>query len=199
MRRTPATIWFASIVMVALGYLFIDRPLQEQVTNLDIEHDRTLAEIDRNGALAHDAAALAHRYALLHAATAAVDFSEDPNRLVATFVGEATFVAHTGHVRITGFDGRPLTRVAATPAVTPPSTTEAIAATTIELTVEGTYANLITSIRHLSHQRVPIRVEVASIERIPDLQHQSAPLLEARIRVDILHRTTANVTRASAS
>jgi hypothetical protein len=199
MKRTNASIWILSVAILALGYLFICRPLEEQVNEVDRTRGQTVAEIDRNVAIARDAAALGHQYDALRARTAAVDLSDDSVRLVAVFIREATAVARASHVRITGFDGRPLTRAATAPIGRATPVPSAFSATTIELTVEGSYAHLITGLRQLSHQRVPVRVEVASIERTADPQQRREPLLDARIRVDILYRTTAKAAHASAS
>jgi len=199
MKRTSSSLWILSAAIVGLGFAFIDRPLGERLSQVDQERDRTVAEIDRNVAIAHSAAALDHQLGMLRARVASVDVSDDPARLVATFVGEATAIARVCHVRITGFDGRPLPR-AATMATTPAKPTlSAFAATTIELTVEGNYANLISLLRRLSQGRVPVRVEVASIERTADPRLRGEPLLDERIRVDVLHRGAAKGADASAS
>jgi len=199
MKRSNPSIWVLSVAIVASSSVFIDRPLQDQLTQAEEEHDHIIAETDRNVAIAHDAAALAHQLASLRAEMATVDLSDDSVRLVATFVGEATAVARACHVRITGFDGRPLTRAASIPIDKTSTEHSAFSATAIELTLQGTYANVIRSLRRLSHERVPVHVEVVAIDRTADPRNDREPLLDTHVRVDILHRSNPKVADAAPS
>jgi hypothetical protein len=199
MNRTRSSIWGLSILVFALGYVFVDRPLADRLSQIEADRDRTLAAIDRNAALAHDAAALGNQLAALRARLAEVDLSADPDRSLAAFVGAATAIARACRVRITGLDGRPIARRATIAPTRGNGVPPAFSATTIEVTLQGTYANLIAALRRLSHGRVPLQVEVSAIGRTADPSGTSEPLLDARIRVDLLHRATPKVADASAA
>jgi len=185
--RTDRSLWILTCAAIVLGAMLVVRPLVQKLGDVDAQRDRTNATIERNLALARDRVSLDHQLETFRRRLSHNEISDDPSALQATFIRDATNVARVGDVRITGFDGRPETRAATFP---PPHTTEAphvFAATAVELTIEGHYAAVIAALRCLSHGRVPVRVAVASIDRVVDPQHPGEPLLDARLSVEIMH------------
>jgi len=182
------SLWIITFAAIVLGAMLVVRPLVQKLGDADAERDRIGATIERNLALARDRASLDHRLELLRRRLARIELSADTSALLATFIRDATNAAHASGIRITGFDGRPVTRAAAFPVPHPTEAPRAFAATAVELTIEGRYAAVIATLRRLSHGHVPVRIEVASIDRLADPQHRGEPLLDARLDVEILHR-----------
>ena len=187
MRRTDKSVWILTFAAIVLGAMLVVRPLVQKLGDVDAQIDRTNATIERNLALARDRASLGHQLEAFRRRLSHEDISDDPSALQATFIRDATDVARDRGIRITGFDGQPVTRAATFPAPHATEAPHAFAATTVELTIEGHYAAVIAALRCLSHGRVPVRVEVASIDRVVDPQHPGEPLLDARLNVEIMH------------
>jgi hypothetical protein len=199
MIRADRPIWIASAAILVLGTLFLDRPLGRQIAEADVERDTASLAVERNIALVNDRSALAGRLALLSARIAGIEISGDATRAAAAFVHEAAQLGSTSGIRVTGFDGRPMAGV---PGATQRRATEPPAAFTavpIELSIQGTYAGIVTMVRRLSHGRVPVDVTILSIERAAGPDAQREPLLDARLRVELLLPARALAADASRS
>jgi hypothetical protein len=201
MTRLRTSVYAAGVAIAALGYVFIERPLQTAIDDVTREREGILAEIGHNIALRENARPLEARLATLQARMHETVLADDPVAATAIFVGEATTVARTFQTRITGFAGRPIDRLAssASPPKIGAASPTVFQTAPIEVTMEGSYANLIGALRSLSHQRIPARVAVMSIERIADQRNAREPVLDARIRVDILYREKVKAIDGSAT
>ncbi|MGB8264734.1 MAG: hypothetical protein WCE44_00220 [Candidatus Velthaea sp.] len=198
MKHLDRIAWTASLVIAILGYAALYRPLAQHVANIETEREMTALAVDRNLAIVRDRAALIRGIGSAKAQLAGVDLASDVPQSVAIFIQEAARRGAVEGVHIVSVDARP-------PVHGSPSATARLApaadmsSTPIDLSIEGSYAHVLSELRHLSHERVAAHVQLLSIERGVDAKHPDAPSLNARVHVDLLHHGTIGADHATHS
>jgi hypothetical protein len=166
---------FAAVLTVLAGYAFVFRAGESQIDGR-IAENAHIAEQLRDGerTLASRAVLLAER-ARLRAQLRSADVTADRSAIVARFLRHAAVIAAEHHAAITAITAGgtvPIT-TSRTPAPSGPlagrsearSVDEPFEEISLEVTVEGRYADVLATIRALPAGRVLASVDVTSLAR----------------------------------
>jgi hypothetical protein len=180
-------LWSLAVVVFLAGYFLVYRSFEDRIA---ANYGATADVVD---ALRHNDMTLAHRPALeeadrrLRAALQAVDLRSDRAAIVASFVRETARVAAVHNVGVSAIEGprgdvrmAPRTRPTDIVAQAPVALFETIP---LDLTINGSYRDLLTTIGDLSHARVLAQIDLISIERLP-VAGKNHPLT-ARLQVTL--------------
>lgn len=146
-------IAFAAVLVVAAGYTFAFRPVESRIGD-QLAANATLAErtvADR--AVLGMRPALEREQARVQARLRGVDVAADPTRAVATFLRDAAVAAAVHRTRF------------ATIAAKAQPGAPGDAALPLDVTLEGSYVDVLATMRALSRGRIPAAVEIASLAR----------------------------------
>jgi len=176
--REAQLLWSLSVVVLLAGYFLVYRTFEDQIAA------RFGATSDVVDVLRRNDAVLARRPALetlnkkLLSALHSIALRSDRSAIVALFVRETARVAAVHHLAVLSIegprgDGRLPTRTLPTVAGT--TQTSSLTAPSpplfdsvpLDITLHGSYADLLGAIRDLSHVRVLAEIELVSIERTP--------------------------------
>lgn len=177
--REARLLWSLSVVVLLAGYFLVYRTFEDQIAA------RFGATSDVVDVLLRNDAVLARRPALetlnkkLLSALHSIALRSDRSAIVALFVRETARVAAVHHLTVLSIegprgDGRLPTRTL------PPPLFDSVP---LDITLHGSYADLLGAIRDLSHVRVLAEIELISIERTPALGN--AHPLTARLHVNL--------------
>jgi len=181
--------WFACLLLAVAGYSLVYRPYESAITDAFASRESIAFAIDQNRTLLARRTALENLRDNLERLLEELDLHDDAQTLVARYVRDAARLSSAHHVRITAL--QPLvtphtpetqTALAAGPA--------ALAATPLDLTLEGTYGDLLATIRGLSQDRILASVDLESLERSNTPVTVTTPHLDARLHIE-LKRTFA--------
>ena len=161
-REDRLALWFACALLAGAGWYFA-------VFRLNAAIDRQHALTANIASIAHaDARLVAARpqlersQAQLEAAIDALDLRADRAAIVARFIGELTRIGALRSVTIAAIDERSAAATA-TGAASPRFET-----LPLDVTLTGTYRNVVAAIGDLARARVALRIELASLERGTD-------------------------------
>ena len=175
-RRIDANaVWFASAAVVFAAYALVLRPGEARVAERMDEIARTTAQLRAGERLLASQPQLEAERRRLAAMLGRID-ATDTTQLVARFVRDAARVAarHRALIVAIAASGTPPASAQPHKAASAGTTeaTEATGATagpecvaTLDLTIEGRYADVLAALRELSSAHVLAAVDVASIAR----------------------------------
>jgi hypothetical protein len=177
-------LWFACVLVTVAGYSLVYHPYEDAIADAAASRESVTRAIDENLALLGRREVLAGAGNKLERSLRTLDLSDDPRILVALYVRDAARIASEHHVRITALATLATPREPVAPSAvdvpTPP-----FARTPLDLTLEGTYGDLLATIRTLSRARVLANVDLASLE-LADTP-QAAPMhhLDAHLHIEL--------------
>jgi hypothetical protein len=194
-------LWLASVVTLGAGYYLTFGVLGNAI---DRQHQRTAAI---SATMLANTQVLAQRPALeLQAAAIAarlrrLNYGADTATSVARFIHAAVQVGAAQHVDVTGVDARSGAAAAGTTVVVHVARTAgtpySIESIPLDVTLRGAYRPLLATIRGLARTSIPMRIEVASIDRDDATAPESADRqLTARIHV-VLERLADDAARTA--
>jgi Tfp pilus assembly protein PilO len=189
--RAPAAndlslLWLACVLALCAGWYVAFYRLGAAI---DLQGDITAeaaATMKANTAIAAAGPKLERTERALDAALDSFDIRADHATAVARFIGEAARIAALHHAGLVQIDERRAGAVdphsSQRPAAGPPFET-----IPLDVTLTGSYRDLVAAIRGLAQAPVAMRIEIASIERTPGAGESGRPadVLTARLHVNV--------------
>ena len=192
--RTKTTAFAAALLML-VAYLALFRPAEDTIRQRFSDIDRETTILEARLALARRDVALKRERARLRMQLQAFHLHDDRARGVQRFLVVASAIARRHGVRITEITSTATSqaRRAFSPAASA-STVRAVPSTAIfdevplNLTVRGTYHEVLRTARDLSSANVPLRLSIDSLV-LGDHRGSGTPLLTATLRATLLRDT----------
>ena len=154
---------FAAVLVVLAGYLFVFRSGEERIGAQAADNARAAERLAAGERALAARPTLERERAHLRTQLRLADLAAGRGELVARYVRDAAALARARRCAIVAIAASGQTAAPAAAAIAPPADPfETIA---LETTVEGRYADVLSTIRALSAGRVLATVEVASIAR----------------------------------
>ena len=176
-------LWFACVLVITAAYAFIYRPYEDAVANANTSRENVAQAIDQDDALLRRRVALERARRELTRSLQSLDFDDDQPTLVALYVRDASRITSAHHVRITALDMRDSQQPQGASANG--STLSVFATTPLDLTLVGSYGDLLTTIRALSRARILANVDISSLERSEKPSTDPATHLSARLHIEL--------------
>jgi len=177
-HRETQLLWSLAVLVLLAAYFFVYRSFEDRVATQDSATAGIVDSLSSNDAILARRPQLEEAHRKLASSLRTIDLRSDRSATVALFVRETARVAVAHHVNVTAIDGTrtdnrlPVRPVAIAPVV-PGAVVPAVngvslfESTPLDVTLRGSYSDLLGAIRDLSRARVLAEIELVSIERTP--------------------------------
>lgn len=179
-------IWLGAVLTMVAGYFFVFRTLETQIADRYEATQSVYAALEHNATILRERPILERRRREADLHLQGLNLEADRPAAVAAFVREIAHISLSHRVRVTAIDAPRID----TSLTTDRETLDPIA---LDVTIVGTYRDLLATIRDLSRGRSLAQIDISAIERISTRTGGGGLAAKLRINIEHLREATTPV------